>query len=578
MSVYTVFHSHISKIVESLAPGSDLSKVAVEGARDPSHGDIATNAAMVLSKSLNMNPRQLAEKIAQELSALTDVEKVDIAGPGFINMRLSNAFWHTELKKVLQQKEHYGDSGIGQGLGVNVEFVSTNPTGPLHMGHGRNAILGDALAALLEKAGYKVCREYYVNDAGGQTNALARSVYLRYKEALGQKITPDDFKDGMYPGDYLVPVGQKMAKDYGDKWLNQEETLWLDLFREISVEEMMKEIRADLLKLGVKMDLYSSEKALVKAGRVDETLKLLKDQGDVYEGTLAPPKGHVVDDWEERPQTLFRATAYGDDTDRPLRKSDGSWTYFASDIAYHVDKLRRGFPHMINVWGADHSGYVKRLVSAVKAATQGKADLEIKVCQMVNFLENGIPVRMSKRAGTFITINDVIDRVGKDSTRFMMVSRHQDMPIDFDFVKVVEQSKDNPIFYIQYAHARICSVLRHLETLFPGMGHGHLENAPIDLLTDESELAMIKLLASWPRQVEVAALMREPHRLANFLYDLASQFHSLWNKGKDNTHLRFIDADQKELTEARIALIKGVMIVISSGLTLFGITPVQEMK
>ncbi|MBY0280932.1 MAG: arginine--tRNA ligase [Alphaproteobacteria bacterium] len=581
MSLFTTFHGYICKVLQSLNSSEevlDLSKVTIEPTRDPLHGDIATNAAMVMAKQMGLNPRELAAKITEQLTAFKEIEKVDIAGPGFINLTLSPFFWHAQLKEVLVQKEHYGDSEIGNGEKVNVEFVSTNPTGPLHTGHGRNAILGDAIASLLQKAGYKVCREYYVNDAGGQTNALARSVHLRYREALGEAITIDDFKDGMYPGGYLIPVGQKIANEYKGQWTSKPESEWLDLFREIAVAEMMKDIRADLEKLGVVMDVYTSEKALVKAGKVDETLKLLKDQGDVYEGVLTPPKGHVVDDWEERSQTLFKATAYGDDVDRPLQKSDGSWTYFAGDIAYHVDKFERGFSHMIDVWGADHSGYVKRLTSAVKAATQGKTNLEIKVCQMVNFLENGAPVRMSKRAGTFITINDVIERVGKDAARFMMISRHQDMPIDFDFAKVVEHSKDNPIFYIQYAHARICSVLRHVETVFPNIKQDIEENAQIELLTDESELAMIKLLANWPRQVEVAALVREPHRLANFLYDLASQFHALWNKGKDNTHLRFIDPDQKELTKARITLISAVAIVISSGLTLFGITPVQEMR
>jgi len=581
MSVFTVFHGYVCKILESLSSAQDvldLSKITIEPTRDPAHGDIATNAAMVMAKPMGLNPRQLAEKIVHGLSSLKEVEKIDIAGPGFINLTLSPLFWYDQLKEILTQKEHYGDSDIGGGEKVNVEFVSTNPTGPLHTGHGRNAILGDAIASLLQKAGYKVCREYYVNDAGGQTNALARSVHLRYREALGGTINDDAFKEGMYPADYLIPVGQKIAKEYGEQWINKPETDWLDLFREIAVAEMMKDIRADLEKLGVVMDVYTSEKVLVKAGNVDKTLKLLRDQGDVYEGVLTPPKGHIVEDWEERSQTLFKATAYGDDVDRPLQKSDGSWTYFASDIAYHVDKLERGFSHMIDVWGADHSGYVKRLTSAVKAATNGKANLEIKVCQMVNFLENGVPVRMSKRAGTFITINDVVERVGKDATRFMMISRHQDMPIDFDLAKVVEHSKDNPIFYIQYAHARICSVLRHVETIFPDIKQNLAEKASIELLTDESELAMIKLLANWPRQVDVAALMREPHRLANFLYDLASQFHALWNKGKDNTHLRFIDPDQKELTNARIALISAVAIVISSGLTLFGITPVQEMR
>jgi arginyl-tRNA synthetase len=584
MSVFNIFLGHISSVVSSLiqtaevANQLDLKKITVEPTRDPLHGDLATNVAMILAKPLGQNPRQLAEKIVSDLKKIPDIEKLEIAGPGFINMTLTPRFWHNQLREVLERKERYGNSMLGKNELLNVEFVSVNPTGPLHTGHGRNAVLGDTIAALMQKVGYKVVREYYVNDAGGQVNALARSVYLRYLQALGQKISENDFTDDMYHGDYLVPAGEAFAKEFGKAWLDKTETEWLPFFRERSVAVMMSGIQKTLGKLGVMMDVYTSEKELVNAGRVEETLKILEEQGDVYQGVLNPPKGHVVDDWEERPQTLFKATAYGDDVDRALKKSDGSWTYFAGDIAYHVDKFRRGFKHMINVFGSDHSGYVKRVISAVKAVTQGQVDLEIKVCQMVNFLDNGVPVRMSKRAGTFITIDEVIDRVGKDATRFMMISRHQDMSIDFDFAKVVEQTKDNPIFYIQYAHARICSVLRHTQTIFPSINPDYLESAHIELLTDESELAMIKLIANWPRQIEVAALVREPHRLANFLYDLASQFHALWNKGKDNTHLRFIDPNQEELTKARLALIKCVAMVISSGLLLFGITPVQEMR
>ncbi len=584
MSVFNIFLGHISSVVSSLvqtgnaATQFDPKKITVEPTRDVSHGDLATNVAMILAKPLGMNPRELAEKIVGDLKKIPDIEKLEIAGPGFINMTLTPQFWHKQLRDALEKKERYGDSVLGKNEPLNVEFVSVNPTGPLHTGHGRNAVLGDTIAALMQKVGYQVTREYYVNDAGGQVNALARSVYLRYCQALGQEVVESDFTADMYHGDYVVPVGEAFAKEFGKQWLGKPESEWLNLFREKSVAAMMSDIRDTLEKLGVMMDVYTSEKELVEAGRIEETLKILEDQGDVYQGVLSPPKGHIVDDWEERPQTLFRATAYGDDVDRALKKSDGTWTYFAGDIAYHVDKFKRGFKQMIDVFGADHSGYVKRVTSAVKAVTQGQGNVEIKVCQMVNFLDNGVPVRMSKRAGIFITIDEVIDRVGKDSTRFMMISRHQDMPIDFDFAKVVEQTKDNPIFYIQYAHARICSVLRHTQSVFPNMNLDYLESAQIELLTDESELAMIKLIANWPRQVEVAALIREPHRLANFLYDLASQFHSLWNKGKDNTHLRFIDPNQEELTKARLALIKCVAMVISSGLLLFGITPVQEMR
>ncbi|MCX7338570.1 MAG: arginine--tRNA ligase [Alphaproteobacteria bacterium] len=584
MSVFSFFQDSIHKIVNQLAEQegwalpSDLKKFMVEPTRDPVHGDIATNVGMVLAKPLGINPRELAQKIAQKLGALDCVEKTDVAGPGFINLKLTDSFWHDQLWELLDQGLNYGDSTIGQGQKLNVEFVSVNPTGPLHTGHGRNAVLGDAIASLLQKVGYDVFREYYVNDAGGQINALARSVHLRYQEALGHEISPSSFTEGMYGGDYLVPLGKALAEKYGSQWLDCPESEWLEIFRIYSVDAMMKDIRSDLASLGVCMDIYTSERELVKAGLIEETLKILEEQGDVYKGVLTPPKGFVVDDWEERPQTLFRATTYGDDIDRPLCKSDGSWTYFAGDIAYHVDKVRRGFYHMVNVMGADHSGYVKRQLAAVKAATQGAGNLEIKICQMVNFLDNGVPVRMSKRAGVFITISDVIDRVGKDATRFMMISRHQDMPVDFDFVKVLEESKDNPIFYIQYAHARICSVLRHSKTVFPDLDLTDINAAPLKILTDDSELSMIRILADWPRQVELAAQVREPHRVATFLHDVASQFHSLWNKGKDNTHLRFIDPSDQEATKARLALITGVKSVIAGGLTLLGIKPVEEMR
>ena len=574
---------HIKSIASDIASTHgiavpDTTKVVVEPTKDASHGDVATNAALVLAKPMGMNPRQLAELLCAKLSTLPEISTVVVAGPGFVNISFTNDFWVTQLHTLLRADTQYGRANIGANAAVNVEFVSANPTGPLHAGHGRNAVLGDAIASLLQFSGYNVTREYYINDAGGQVNALARSVYLRYIEVLGDTISDDDFKDGMYGGDYLVPVGKALAEQFGDTYRGQAENVWLEPFKEATVAIMMIDVKADLAAAGVIMDVYTSEKALVKAGLVDDTLAALEATDDVYVGVLAPPKGMIVDDWEERPQTLFRATKYGDDVDRPLKKSDGSWTYFAGDIAYHYDKHRRGFSNMINVFGADHAGYLKRLTAAVSAITQSKAAFEIKVSQMVNFMDNGIPIRMSKRAGTFITLKDVIDRVGKDATRYMMVSRHQDMSLDFDFAKVIEQSKDNPIFYIQYAHARIHSVLRHIMSVDATFSTDTLNDAKLDLLTDEAELAMIKQLATWPRVIETAANAREPHRIANALYDIAAHFHSLWNKGKDNTSLRFIDANQPELTKARMALIWGVANILKSGLSLLGITAVEEMR
>ena len=582
MNLFPVFHAYVVESlralnIDTLPAGDWQQKITIEPTRDANHGDLATNAAMVLAKSLGQSSKNLASEIALQLLNRSEIIKAEVAGPGFINLTLSPQFWQAQLSIILEQGSHYGNSTLGAAQKVNVEFVSTNPTGPMHAGHGRNAVLGDTVAALLSKVGYDVCREYYVNDAGGQINALARSVYIRYRQACGETITKTDFDADMYAADYLVPLSQKIFEQDGTRWLNHPPEIWLDHFRHLSTQEMLTLIRQDLAALGVQMDVFTSEKTLVENNQVQKTLDILQANGDVYEGVLEPPKGHVIDDWEPRPQTLFRATAYGDDVDRPLCKSGGAWTYFAGDVAYHQDKLQRGFDHLVNIFGADHSGYVKRLQSAVRALTGGQKTVEIKVCQMVNFLDKGVPVRMSKRAGTFITLKEVIERVGKDATRYMMVSRHQDMSIDFDFAKVIEQNRDNPIFYIQYAHARVQSVLRHSREVFPGLT---LKNADLSLhrLTDEHEVAMMKILTYWPRQVEVAAQTREPHRVANFLYDVASAFHGLWNKGKDHTHLRFIDPNHVEQTQARLALITATAVVIASGLKLLGITPLQEMR
>jgi len=471
----------------------------------------------------------------------------------------------------------FGDSAIGRGERVNIEFVSANPTGPMTAAHGRGAVVGDALASLLSKAGFRTAREYYVNDSGAQVDILARSTYLRYREALGESVGP--IPEGFYPGEYLVDTGRALARRDGDRWLGRPEEEWLAPVREFAVKEMMALVRADLSSLGVRHDVFVSERELVKKGAVDECLAELERRGLIYTGVLEPPKGKLPDDWEPREQSLFRATQFGDDVDRPLKKSDGSWTYFAGDVAYHRDKFQRGFANLIDVWGADHGGYVKRLQAAVRAVTDGAATLEVKLCQLVNMLDKGVPVRMSKRAGTFVTLREVVDEVGKDVFRFIMLTRRNDQALDFDFAKVTEQSKDNPVFYVQYAHARAASVMRHAAEQFPDddLSDSALSGAALDGLSDPSEIALIRLLAGWPRLVEAAAEAHEPHRIAFYLQEVAAQFHVLWNKGKDEATLRFILASDRELTRARLALVRGVATVIASGLAVFGVEPAQEM-
>jgi arginyl-tRNA synthetase len=471
----------------------------------------------------------------------------------------------------------FGDSEIGGRERVNVEFVSTNPTGPMHVAHGRGAVVGDALASLLAKAGFSVAREYYINDSGAQVDILARSTYLRYREALGEAVGP--IPEGFYPGEYLVETGRALAERDGSRWLGRPEQEWLAPVREFAVEQMMALIQADLAALGVSHDLFVSEQELVAKGAVDECLAELEQRGLIYTGVLEPPKGKLPDDWERRAQTLFRATRFGDDVDRPLKKSDGSWTYFAGDIAYHRDKFRRGFANLIDVWGADHGGYVKRLQAAVRAVTDGAATLDVKLCQLVNMFDKGVPVRMSKRAGTFVTLREVVDEVGKDVFRFIMLTRRNDQALDFDFAKVTEQSRDNPVFYVQYAHARAASVMRHAVEQFPDddLSDAALSRAPLERLCDPAELALIRQLAGWPRLVENAAEAHEPHRVAFYLQEMAALFHALWNKGKDEATLRFILAAEPALTRARLALVRGVAIVIASGLAVIGVEPVQEM-
>ena len=558
--------------------GLDYSRITVEPPREVGHGHVAINAAMVLSKPAGMKPRDLAEKIAERLRSDPSISDVEIAGPGFINISLNNIVWFTELSEILRSGKSYGNTNIGAGEAVNVEFVSANPTGPLHVGHGRGAVFGDALSALLEKAGYDVTREYWINDAGAQIDTLARSFHLRYREALGEDI--GEIPEGLYPGDYLVPIGEALAKQYGDQWRDAPEAEWLPQFREAAVAAMLALIRDDLAALGVQFDVFTSENALVAEGKVDAALADLTARELIYEGILEPPKGKTPDDWEPRPQELFKATEFGDDVDRPLRKSDGSWTYFASDIAYHLDKFERGYGVLIDVWGADHGGYVKRMQAAVKAVSDQQGELDVKLCQMINLLDGGEQFKMSKRSGNFVTMADVIEKVGKDVFRFIMLTRKNDAQLDFDLQTVTEQSRDNPVFYVQYAHARVHSVLRMASETFPGEDFSieAIKDIALSDLGDPAELAIIMQMANWPRLIESAALAHEPHRIAFYLYDLAAAFHGLWNKGKENTDLRFIIADDLERTRARLALLQAIAAIIASGLGIFGVTPVKEMR
>ena len=584
MNFFNAFRDIIVKELENLADagrlpaGLDFSRVTVEPPRDPSHGDLATNAAMVLAKAAGCSPRSIAEPLAGALGAVDQVESAEVAGPGFINLRLGAGFWRAQLMDILRAGPAYGDSKLGRGRKVNVEYVSTNPTGPLTVGHARGAVVGDALASLLAKVGCDVTREYYINDAGAQVDALARSAYLRYCEALGRDI--GEIPEGLYPGNYLKEVGAALAERYGGALLDKPEDDWLAEVRAVATDAMMALIRCDLALLGVEQEVFSSERALVAAGGVEAVLAELEAQGLIYTGVLEPPKGKRPDDWEPRPQTLFRATAFGDDVDRPLRKSDGTWTYFAGDMAYHLDKFRRGAEVMIDVWGADHGGHVKRMKAAVDALTGGRGRLEVLLCQLVTLSRGGEPVKMSKRAGTFVTLREVLDEVGKDVVRFIMLTRKNDAPLDFDLEKVLEHSRDNPVFYVHYAHARARSVLRHAAEACPEIAQdpAALAGGPLHLLTDSDELGLIKAMAGWPRLVESAAEAYEPHRVAFYLYDLASAFHALWNRGNDDASLRFLLPDQRELTATRLALVQGLAFVIASGLTVFGVEPVEELR
>ncbi|WP_420348044.1 arginine--tRNA ligase [Pelagibius sp.] len=585
MNLFKEFRGIVIEQLEALTAegrlpsGLDLRRVAVEPPRDPEHGDMATNAAMVLAKAAASKPRDLAEALAGKLSTVDHVSEATVAGPGFINLRLEAGLWMEQLREILRAGTAYGASTLGQGQAVNVEYVSTNPTGPLTVGHARGAVVGDALAALLAKVGYAVTREYYINDAGGQVDVLARSAYLRYLEALGEDI--GEIPEGLYPGDYLKETGKALAERDGDKWMAAAETDWLPVLRRFAIDSMMDLIRRDLAALGVHQDVFSSENELVQAGGVDAVLAQLEEQGLIYTGTLEPPKGKPPpDDWEPRPQLLFKATEFGDDVDRALKKSDGSWTYFANDMAYHLDKFRRGFPTMIDVWGADHGGYVKRMQAGVKALTRGEGALDVKICQLVNLKRGGAAVKMSKRAGTFVTLREVIDEVGKDVVRFIMLTRKNDASLDFDLEKVVEKSLENPVFYVQMAHARCRSVLRLAAQELPDLDLDpvSLAGADLNLLTDSGELGLIKQLAEWPRLLEAAAEAHEPHRVAFYLYDVAAALHAQWNRGQNQALLRFLLPDEPQVTRARLALLQAVAFVIASGLEVFGVEPVEELR
>jgi len=592
MNIFQTFKSRFDAVVgemmaEGVLPaGLDLTRMAAELPRDPTHGDIATNAAMILAKPAGKPPRVLADLLVERFKKLPDVLDATVAGPGFINLKVNDDLWRGALRDVLREGTHYGDVDVGKGEPANVEYVSANPTGPMHVGHARGAVIGDALANLLAKAGFKVTKEYYINDAGGQVDNVARALRMRYLQTLG-KITAEDVqgalerKEIQYGGDYLIPCAEALAARDGDKWVNvADDADWIPPLRDFTVEFMMKIVKEDLAAMGIKHDVFTSEKKLTQAGKVDDALKFMDEKGLTYTGVLEPPKGKTPDDYEPRPQLLFKATQFGDEIDRPLKKSSGAWTYFAADIAYHKDKIDRGFYDLINVWGADHGGYVKRVDAAIKAITGGKGKLDVLLAQMVRVFNNGEPVKMSKRAGTFVTMRDLIDEVGKDVVRFIMLTRKNDAPLDFDYAKVTEKSRENPVFYVQYAHARGRSVFRHAKDMFPNadLSDAGLAKADLSRLTDVDEIGVLRAIASWPRTVEGAALTHEPHRLAFYMYDLASAFHGLWNKGNDATELRFLQANDEAVSIARLALVRAVGLVIASGLAVFGVEPVEEMR
>ncbi len=573
MNIFTDIRSVVIAALDAmvadgaLPPGLSFANVTAEPPRDAAHGDMATNAAMVLAKAAGKAPRDIADTLVARLVTNAQIETAEVAGPGFINLRLVESVWTGVVGEVVSAGEGYGRSDLGTGTKVNVEYVSANPTGPLHVGHTRGAVFGDALASLLDFAGYEVTREYYINDGGAQVDVLARSVYLRYLEAHGQEVA---FEDGTYPGDYLKPVGEALKEKVGDAYLDKGEDVWLEDVRGFATEAMMVLIREDLAAIGVKMDRFYSEKSLYGTGRIEDAIEELKKRDLIYRGTLEAPKGKVPEDWEPREQTLFRSTAHGDDVDRPIMKSDGDWTYFAPDIAYHWDKISRGYDALIDVFGADHGGYVKRMKAAVSALSDGKVTLDIKLTQLVKLYKDGEPFKMSKRAGTFVTLRDVVDQVGSDVARFVMLTRKNDAPLDFDFAKAVEGSKDNPVFYVQYAHARTCSMMRSAE----GLGAKPADTVNLEYA---GELAIVRKIAEWPRLVEIAARTNEPHRIAFYLYELASEFNSFYSSGKEFPERKFVKEDDIPGTASKLPLVSAVRTVIANGLNVLGVTPAEEM-
>ncbi len=581
MNVFALFQTRVADALTALypsIPAEALSRIVVEPPRDAAHGDLSTNAAMVVAKPLGKNPREVATAIADAFKADKDVASVEVAGPGFINFRLNTPIWHEVLRSVAAQGADFGRSDIGKGERVNVEYVSANPTGPMHVGHTRGAVFGDALASLMAYSGYDVTREYYINDAGSQIDTLAKSTMLRYREALGETI---EIPAGYYPGDYLVPVGQALATAHGRALLDKPEAEALAIAKEAVLVAMLELIKADLARLNVHHDVFFSERQLHgQGGDIDSTLAWLSEQDMIYQGRLEPPKGKTPEDWEDREQTLFRAASYGDDVDRPLVKSNGQYTYFAADIAYHRNKYLRGFKHMVNVLGADHSGYVKRLQAAVKAVSHGEAEIDVRICQLVRLLKNGEPFKMSKRSGDLVLLSDVVEEVGADATRFMLLYRRNDAAMDFDFAVVKEQTRDNPVFYVQYAHARTYSVFRKVAEEMPSLdvSFGALTNADLSLLSSDADLELIRSLAQWPRIVASAAEAHEPHRIAFYLYELASAFHGFWAKGNQDQALRFVNADAPMLTMARLALVAAVRQVLVNGLSLLGVSAPEELS
>ncbi|MDO6585774.1 arginine--tRNA ligase [Salipiger sp. 1_MG-2023] len=580
MNLFTDIRALVISAIEALQatgmlPGDlNTAPVTVEPPRDALHGDMATNAAMVLAKPAKLKPRDIAEALAEQIAADPRITAAEVAGPGFLNLRLAPGVWQQLPGAILSQGTGFGRSDMGQGARVNVEFVSANPTGPMHVGHTRGAVFGDALASLLDFAGYDVTREYYINDGGAQVDVLARSVYLRYLEAHGQEV---EFPDGTYPGEYLIAVGEKLKDQVGDKFLDTGEQFWLEEVRNFATAEMMELIRADLAMLGVRMDHFFSEKSLYGTGKIEAAIASLDAKGLIYRGVLEPPKGKTPEDWEPREQTLFKSTEHGDDVDRPIMKSDGAWTYFAPDIAYHYDKVQRGYDQLIDVFGADHGGYVKRMKAAVSALSDGQTPLDIKLIQLVKLFKNGEPFKMSKRAGTFVTLRDVVEEVGADVTRFVMLTRKNDASLDFDFDKAIEQSRENPVFYVQYAHARVCSVMRKAAEQGIDVSDAALLAADLSILTHDAELGLMKKLAEWPRLVEIAAKGHEPHKVAIWLNELAADLHGLWNRGHDEPSLRFLQ-DDGATSQSKIALARAVAVVISAGLGILGVTPAEEMR